>query len=121
MYLALTKSHFFCIKTVIGMSYVTSNVCSSNYFFCYLSIIPIIISKHLTNTKILFKYQNYTVLSRVLLQKIDFSSEKNNYIRSNIQGHIYLTLNLLYFLNGIIHLQFFTLSIIIFRDIKFRT
>ena len=36
-------------------------------------------------------------------------------------GHSYLTINLLNFMNGIIHLPYLELSIIIFRKIKMRT
>ena len=39
----------------------------------------------------------------------------------NIAGIMILTLTMLNFLNGIIHLTCFALSIIIFRDIKMKT
>ena len=51
---------------------------------------------------------------------INITSEQKHII--NITATILnLTLNLLNFINGIIHLQYLELSIIIFRDIKIET
>ena len=111
----MTCIHFYTHKEDIS-SILDLNIITKKHFYIFVTK-----TFDLKNIDLLFRTYSDNIYNLTeTIAAIIFTAY--NFIHNLYAiSHLLLTLNLQNFLNGIIHLTYFALSIIIFRDIKMRT